>query len=83
MEKITYLGVKEIIANTIESQSDTFSAKDIIFSVRDQLSGTGLDEKKAFTEVARMCGRELRIRVDSGKIFHTADGRYSIKEKKV
>lgn len=76
MEHNTYQSVRKVITDTITNQSDTFSAKDIIFAVRKKLAGTGLDEKRAFTEVARMCGRELRCFVENGKISHTSDGRY-------
>lgn len=76
MEHNTYQSVRKVITDTITNQSDIFSAKDIIFAVREKLAGTGLDEKRAFTEVARMCGRELRCFVESSKISHTSDGRY-------
>lgn len=76
MEHNTYQSVRKVITDTITNQSDIFSAKDIIFAVREKLAGTGLDEKMAFTEVARMCGRELRCFVESSKISHTSDGRY-------
>ena len=63
MEHNTYQSVRKVITDTITNQSDIFSAKDIIFDVREKLAGTGLDEKRACF-------------VESSKISHTSDGRY-------
>ena len=67
-----------VIYDVARMQRNDFSAKDFIAQVKEQLKGTRYEEKHEFSRVAKLCGRALRLMLDSGYLSHTEIGTYHI-----